>query len=323
MTEPTGPALGAEQITRLRHALLGRPPEEHGDPDREAAQSDAELRHAAGSPNALVEVVTSWIHAPEFVYRWPRNPLFRDLQAVEHLDTAEYVDRPIVHVHVPKTAGTSMNEAIGGHFGPNESLYGRPTRELLAMPLARLMGLRFLAGHHGFSGADLMRHRDPLVVSMARDPFDLYPSMWRYYRKLDILPPTMSLEQWLRERAKPNLQSRMFLLNIFEGNREEPRTIDAIDQRRSEAMIADHLPVALDRIHLLAPTERAAELYLEIHRTMRLPGDPVPFPRLNTTEPAPISDEARALIADKCRVDQQYYAAAAARWAAHTGRPTG
>lgn len=321
MTESTGHTLDAEQFTRLRHAVLGRPAEEHGDPDAEAAQSAAELAHAAASPNGLTEVLTSWIDAPEFVYRWPRNPMFRGLQAVEHLDTAEYIDRPIVHVHVPKTAGTSMNEALGSHFGPNESLYGRPTRELLAMPLARLMGLRFLAGHHGFSGADLLRHRDPLVVSMARDPFDLYPSMWRYYRKLGILAPDLSLEQWLRERAKPNLQSRMFLLNIFEGNREEPRAIDTIDQRRSEAMIADYLPIALERIHLLAPTECAGELYLEVHRTMQLPGEPVPFPRLNTTEPAPISDEARSLIDDKCRVDQRYYAAAVARWSAHAATP--
>ena len=81
-------------------------------------------------------------------------------------------------------------------------------------------------------------------------------------------------------------------------------------------MIADALPAALERLHLLAPTEHAAELYLEIHRTVQLPGPPVEFPRLNTTEPAPVSDEAKELIHGISRVDRRFYDAAVQRWAA-------
>ncbi|MEN9647025.1 MAG: Sulfotransferase family [Actinomycetota bacterium] len=314
MTDGVQLPLDADQLTRLRHAVLGRTADDAGDPDAEAAQSEAELRHAAVSPNALVEVVLSWTASDEFTYRWPINPMFRAVQGVDRLDRIDPATRPVAHVHIPKTAGTSLNLAISSHLGPNEAVHSRPFEHLLTMPVARLMGLRYLAGHHGFTGADLLRDRDPLVVSMAREPVDMYASMWRYHTKLGLLPPGMSLEQWLRERAKPNIQSRQFLLHLLDGNRGDPRDHDPVDERRTEAMIADFLPHALERIHLLAPTERAAELYLEIHRTVHLPGPPVEFPRANTTEPAPIADEARELIHERSRGDRQFYAAAVQRW---------
>ena len=316
MTDGVRHTLDAAQLTRLRHAVLGRGPHEHGDAAAETAQSEAELRHAGASPNALVEVVLSWTASEEFGYRWPLNPMFRAVQGVDRLDRADPAARPIAHVHIPKTAGTSLNAAISSHFGPNEAIHSRPFDQLLTMPLARLMSVRFLAGHHGFTGADLLRHRNPLVVSMARDPEDMYPSLWRYHTRLGLLPDGMSLERWLRERAKPNLQSRQFLLHVLDGNRGDPRDADPVDARRSEGMIADFLPHALERIHLLAPTEHAAELYLEIHRTVDLPGPPIEFPRLNTTEPAPISDEARALIRERSRVDRVFYESAVRRWSA-------
>ena len=237
MTDGARHTLDATQLTRLRHAVLGRGPDEAGDADAEHQLSEAELRHAGVSPNALVEVVMSWVGSDEFAYRWPLNPMFRALQGVEHLDALDPTMRPVAHVHIPKTAGTSLNVAISSHLGPNEAVHSRPIEQLLTMPVARLLGLRFLAGHHGFTGADLLRHRNPLVVSMAREPVDMYASMWRYHTKLGLLPPGMSLEQWLRERAKPNIQSRQFLLHLLDGNRGDPRDHDPVDATRTEAMI--------------------------------------------------------------------------------------
>jgi len=316
VTDEVRHTLDAAQLTRLRHAVLGRGLDDAGDAAAEHRQSEAELRHAGVSPNALVEVVMSWTASDEFVYRWPHNPMFRSFQGVQQLDALDPSIRPVAHVHIPKTAGTSLNVAISSHLAPNEAVHSRPIEQLLTMPVARLLGLRFLAGHHGFTGADLLRHRNPLVVSMAREPVDMYASMWRYHTKLGLLPPGMPLERWLRERAKPNIQTRQFLLHLLDGNRGDPRDHDPVDARRTEAMIADALPVALERLHLLAPTEHAAALYLEIHRTVQLPGPPIEFPRLNTTVPAPISTEATELIHGISRVDRRFYEAAVRRWAA-------
>ncbi len=78
--------------------------------------------------------------------------------------------RPLIHIHFPKTAGTTLNRVIASHLPPLGSFWQRSLAELPALPLARLKSFRFIAGHYGFTAADLLAFRNPIVFSMAHEP---------------------------------------------------------------------------------------------------------------------------------------------------------
>ena len=68
-------------------------------------------------------------------------------------------------------------------------------------------------------------------------------------------------------------------------------------------------------LDLAAPSERVADLYRRIVRECELPDAPVAeFPRLNTTDPEPISDEARELIDAITPLDRRFHELCIERW---------
>ena len=154
----TAPELTLDNLVRMRAAIIGRPPE--ADDEQTLGVARDELAYVA-STDDLAGVVRSWIASDEFVYRWSGNTTFERVQGGEAWSAVDLGPRPLVHLHVPKTAGTSLNAVLQGHFDPLEVFVQRPLREFLAIPIARIMSLRLITGHFGVLPADLVRHRRP------------------------------------------------------------------------------------------------------------------------------------------------------------------
>ena len=122
----------------------------------------------------------------------------------------------LVFVHAPKTGGTAFDEALEAHFGPDNCIFTRvekigkihpdrvqkafwTARKFARNSVLRLRGihplmrrehqtldlnrLRVLTGHFAL-GAEPRIGRDPIYVSLVRDPVDRFLS--DYYYRFDI-----------------------------------------------------------------------------------------------------------------------------------------
>ena len=317
-------SLSARNLTRLRLEFLGRSPsEEDINDEKQLEQSRGEIEFLESSGN-FVHLVSSWIASAEFSYQWTRNPMFAPVQGLDDLANMDKSARPLIHIHIPKTAGTTLNRAIASHLPPLGSFSQRSLAELLALPLARLMSFRFIAGHYGFTAADLLAFRNPIVFSMARDPLELYPSKWRFFRQEQVVSSSISLEEWLTTTpGLRNSQVRTLVTNLRETG---PTHFDPhgwiINSANTDEDLKRLLPPAIERLDYLAPSENVDDLYRLLHAKAGLPGEPLEsVPRLNTTERAEISTEAAEIILEMSQVDNEFYRQARLRWANDSIQP--
>jgi hypothetical protein len=312
------PGLTAESLLQLRAAFLGDPGLVHD--ARAALEAESERAYIVRSGD-LVGVVRSWAASDEFLDRWPSNEMFERIQGADAWAAVDLGPRPLVHLHVPKTAGTSLNAVLTGHFDPLEVFVQRPLRSFLSIPLARIMSLRLITGHFGMLPADLVRHRDPIVFSMVRDPYDYYPSLWRFLRKVDALDPAIPLAEWLSGRqAMPDRQAHAL---VFDP-RNAPGFAPSGEGRTKivgDLPLRDQAEGIIDGLTLVAPSDDVAELYREICVVAGLEASAEAFPRLNTTEPEPLDDRERELIEQKAPVDRWLYDEVVRRWARRTTSP--
>jgi hypothetical protein len=311
-------SLSVHQLTQFRLALLGRNPSAAEiDDEKQLEQSRGEIRFLQSSGN-IIDLLSSWIESAEFKYQWTRNELFAPVQGLDDLENLDLSVRPLVHIHIPKTAGTTLNWAIASHLSPLDSFSQRSLAELLALPLARLLSFRFIAGHYGFTAADLIGFRNPIVFSMARDPLELYPSKWRFFRQQKIVRDSISFEEWLTTAPDlRNYQVRALTTNLRETGpvRLEPHGW-IIEEAKTDEDLQRLLAPAIEQLDYLAPSENVDDLYRILHAEAGLPGEPHEIlPRLNTTERAEISSEATEIILEMSRVDVEFYRQARLRWA--------
>lgn len=317
-------SLSARELTRFRLEFLGRSPSDAAiDDEKQLEQSRAEIEFLESS-GRFTHLVASWIASDEFKYQWTRNPFFEPVLGLDDLEQMNRSVRPLIHIHIPKTAGTTLNTAIASHLPPLSSFSQQSLGELLALPLARLLSFRFISGHYGFTAADLLAFRNPIVFSMARDPLELYPSNWRYYRREQIISESLSLEEWLATTADlRNVQTRMLTVDMSETG---PTQFDGhgwiINSANSDENLQRMLQPAVDRLDYLAPSENVEDLYRLLHAKAGLPGEPLEtVPSLNTTKREEISSEAAEMILEMSQVDSELYRLAQSRWATDSIQP--
>ncbi|HCS55091.1 sulfotransferase family 2 domain-containing protein [Rubinisphaera sp.] len=100
------------------------------------------------------------------------------IQSGVRLSNMQQVTPKIVHMHIPKTAGTSIKSAFVAHYD-----LSRVCRAVLEPEFAEINpdDYDFFTGHIGFDLASQFGHP---IVSVLRDPIDRFISVYYYWRQL-------------------------------------------------------------------------------------------------------------------------------------------
>ena len=154
---------------------------------------------------------------------------------------------------------------------------------------------------------------------MVRDPFDYYPSLWRFLRKVEAIDPSIELRDWLDTRAMTDRQSHA----IAYDPRDAPGFIPSGEGRTrmvGDTPLRDQAEAVLDQLTLVAPSDDVAGMYAEICAVAGLEPTTDAFPRLNTTDAEPLGDDEHEIIERKSTVDRWLFAEVERRWA---DRPKG
>jgi hypothetical protein len=141
----------------------------------------------------------------------------RQASALEHELTAQ--DR-VFFLHIPKTAGTSLAAILEHHFHPSEILPRYLMAELCAasQPALILDDIRYIRGHFYYDAIRNLWNRQPLTITLLRDPLERFLSNFAQTQRATNLPQAltrqvqqMTLEDFLNEEQ---LQLRLGYCNL-------------------------------------------------------------------------------------------------------------
>lgn len=241
-----------------------------------------------------------------------RRTLARWLSGAPHPSVASATDRLLVFVHLPKSAGTSLNDLLRSVYG-NRFLNVSNHREAWADRRPDPKRILCLAGHfpygwHRELGANgtpdwpregLFEGREIRYVAIVRDPLERVMSFYRYARK----EPKHRHHRVAKEKSP-----REFFQHLDEIGDAEPWN----QQFRMMGGLPD------DRFFLAAPLEKIGEFVRVLGAALDWPGE-LGVPHSNRTESLDRTgfDEALlAEIAERSRDDLALYADVSRRFEA-------
>jgi hypothetical protein len=259
----------------------------------------------------------------------------------------EPVSPPVlVHVHVPKCAGTSFRNLLERHFGPkHRGLYVDDTyfvysEEALRGWLLREPGALACSSHHIRTFPRWLAGREMLYVTFLRDPIEQFLSYMTHIQKqyaaitskslLEAVPPEAprfslrEFAEWLliNERSIPFHENHN--VNFF-ARHSSPGATDRLAAAKA----------ALTGFFFVGITERMTESVCKLRALVNaagldFPTDPVPLENtsgefrddLSWINPA---DKIGSMLLDSVKLDRQLYNWAVGRlnedyWANHTLR---
>lgn len=121
-----------------------------------------------------------------------------------------FKDYLIVHTHIEKCAGTSLNVEMSNLIGKQHScdLRNPEIKRPKDMDQAEIEKIRFLTGHFHFRDHMRFFHKKPVYIATVRDPVERFVSFVRYARKgkrhpahsVSILPPEECLEKLIERK---------------------------------------------------------------------------------------------------------------------------
>lgn len=185
----------------------------------------------------------------------------------------------LIFLHIPKTAGSTLNAILESHYTADESYATSQTRVhpdgsydgFHALSLAEKRHLRLLTGHMGF-GFHRYLPQKAGYITVLRDPVERVLSHYSFERHLPLSPVyqelhsgEMDLEGYLR-----------FYANVAEMDNLQTRIIAGNWQKRGEGPCTPQMLATAKenlRAHFLAVglTERFDEFYLLLKRRLGWP----------------------------------------------------
>lgn len=120
----------------------------------------------------------------------------------------------LVHIHIPKTAGTSLNVALQQNFPSSRQCYATYSEEFSKIDITKY---DFFAGHIGF---DLAKSLNARTITVLRDPIDRFVSVywfWRQIREQENRPElgpmaaaALSLEEFVERFDSPPMLEEFY-----------------------------------------------------------------------------------------------------------------
>jgi hypothetical protein len=92
------------------------------------------------------------------------------------------VRRPVIFLHIPKTAGQSVHAFMEASFPKEEVCPARENVQLLGMSVPRLRGYRLFSGHLDWAQLDCVGGA-PFIFTILRDPLDRIMSFYFFLRR--------------------------------------------------------------------------------------------------------------------------------------------
>src|SRR4051794_29871070 len=94
----------------------------------------------------------------------------------------------VFFLHIPKTAGISLNHLIESHFDRDAIFPTYATNDLLLLTKSTLEPYRYFRGHIAYGILRRLLHRPPVSITMLRDPVDRALSQLAFLRENPELP---------------------------------------------------------------------------------------------------------------------------------------
>ena len=220
--------------------------------------------------------------------------------------------RPLVFLHLPKTAGTTLKAIIEGVYTPERVLNLRVAqggiRRLLAMPADKRTRYDIVAGHLDWRVTTLLPASR--VITVLRDPVDRFLS-WYYYALRNENAPL---------HAELNADGGDIEAAIASG-RYAPQYNIMTEMLRDQALTdpgraLESARKNLDRCAAFGLSERFTESVRLMERTLHWPE--TTWEDRNVTADRPrvsdLSDGARATLKEGCGPDRALYAHAMERF---------
>lgn len=170
--------LSAETITLAYQLFLGRNPER----GRIAALQNKAV--------GLEELRHMMLTSREFAKAYAQLPAPKIPAAAPRPAPRPAGMPTIVHLHIPKTAGTSLNKMLLRLYAPDERMDahgGDPTRRLRAMTVEERSQLKLLAGHCVY-GVDELLSPPALYLCILRHPGERILSYYRFIMRTKTPP---------------------------------------------------------------------------------------------------------------------------------------
>ena len=155
----------------------------------------------------------------------------------------------VIFLHLPKTAGTTVNRLIEWEYPLKEMysvdpvLFQWSAAHLRALPPERLKKIRMFKGHMAFGLHEVLPQR-ATYITVLRDPVDRVISAFYFMRSYKLHPlywkmrrENWSLEDFVRNAQRDNVQSKIVAGSKF----EEPCTREIVETAKNN--LRDHFSV--------------------------------------------------------------------------------
>lgn len=162
--------LSPEEVRLAYHLFLGREPR------------PVELDQLKSNGTTLNRVRRVFLSSPEFVSRLKQFLSNHEVQIVRKFDPA--AARRYVHLHIPKTAGTTMSAILATAIGHDRSVTVSENAQgpLGGRPASKLQGYRFIFGHLSYKALSYFPP-DTQAICVLRRPGDRLLSFFHYIRR--------------------------------------------------------------------------------------------------------------------------------------------